>query len=109
MSVNIYDLNVANLKVSTTFLIDVDPVKIGIDAGKYWPNKPVKSDEFWDEATEELGAIYGKHGGYVSDPLLAAENFAMAAKREGVDFKFRKVVVGIEKDNGRVSSVLVSD
>ncbi len=81
----------------------------GIDAGKYWPNKPVKSDEFWDEATEELGAIYGKHGGYVSDPLLAAENFAMAAKREGVDFKFRKVVVGIEKVNGRVSSVLVSD
>ena len=34
MSANIYDLNVANLKVSSTFLIDVDPVKIGINAGK---------------------------------------------------------------------------
>lgn len=81
----------------------------GIDAGKYWPNKPVKSDEFWNEATEELGAIYGKHGGYVSDPLLAAQNFAMAAKREGVIFKFRKAVVGFKKNNGRISSVSVID
>ena len=82
---------------------------VGIDAGRYWPNKPVKSDEFFNEATEELGAIFSKHGGYVSDPLLAAQNFAAAAKREGVNFKFRKAVVGIEKKNGRVCGVEVSD
>ena len=81
----------------------------GIDAGRYWPNKPVKSDEFFNEASEELGAIFSKHGGYVSDPLLAAQNFAMAAKREGVNFKFRKVVVGVEKNLGRVCGVAVSD
>lgn len=81
----------------------------GINAGKYWPNKPVKSDEFWDEASEELGAIFSKHGGYISDPLLAAQNFAAAAKREGVNFYFRKSVIGIEKNNGRVSGVRVSD
>jgi glycine/D-amino acid oxidase-like deaminating enzyme len=81
----------------------------GIDAGRYWPNKPVKSDEFFNEASEELGAIFSKHGGYVSDPLLAAQNFAMAAKREGVNFKFRKVVVSIEKNLGRVCGVVVSD
>ena len=82
---------------------------VGIDAGRYWPNKPVKSDQFWDEATEELGAIFSKHGGYVSDPLLAAQNFAAAAKREGVIFKFKKAVVGIEKQDGRVCGVRVSD
>jgi len=81
----------------------------GIDAGRYWPNKPVKSDQFWDEATQELGAIFSKHGGYVSDPLLAAQNFAAAAKREGVVFKFRKAVVGVEKKDGRVCGVTVSD
>jgi glycine/D-amino acid oxidase-like deaminating enzyme len=81
----------------------------GIDAGRYWPNKPVKSDEFWSEAKEELGAIFSKHGGYVSDPLLAAQNFAAAAKREGVNFKFRKAVVGIEKKDGKVCAVKVSD
>jgi sarcosine oxidase, subunit beta len=81
----------------------------GIDAGRYWPNKPVKSDEFFNEATEELGAIFSKHGGYVSDPLLAAQNFAAAAKREGVNFIFRKAVVGIEKKDGRVYGVRISD
>ena len=81
----------------------------GIDAGRYWPNKPVKSDEFWDESSEELGAIFSKHGGYVSDPLLAAQNFAMAAKREGVNFRFKKAVVGIEKQDGRVCGVKVGD
>ena len=82
---------------------------VGIDAGRYWPNKPVKSDEFFNDASEELGAIFSKHGGYVSDPLLAAQNFAAAAKREGVNFKFRKAVVGIEKKDGRVSGVRVAD
>jgi glycine/D-amino acid oxidase-like deaminating enzyme len=82
---------------------------VGIDAGRYWPNKPVKSDEFFNEASEELGAIFSKHGGYVSDPLLAAQNFAAAAKREGVNFKFRKAVVGIEKKDGRVSGVRLGD
>jgi len=91
---------------------DSEQLKIGmpgIDAGRYWPNKPVKSDEFWDESSEELGAIFSKHGGYVSDPLLAAQNFAQAAKREGVNFRFKKAVVGIEKNLGRVSGVTVSD
>ena len=83
----------------------------GIDAGRYWPNKPVKSDAFWDEATEEIGGIFSKHGGYVSDPLLAAQNFATAAKREGVNFRFKKAIVGIEKDatTGRVTGVRVKD
>ena len=83
----------------------------GIDAGRYWPNKPVKSDAFWDEATEEIGGIFSKHGGYVSDPLLAAQNFATAAKREGVNFKFKKAIVGVEKDavTGRVNGVRVKD
>jgi glycine/D-amino acid oxidase-like deaminating enzyme len=83
----------------------------GIDAGRYWPNKPVKSDAFWDEATEEIGGIFSKHGGYVSDPLLAAQNFATAAKREGVNFRFKKAIVGIEKDatTGRVAGVRVKD
>lgn len=33
----------------------------------------------------------------------------MAAKREGVIFKFRKAVVGFKKNNGRISSVSVID
>lgn len=82
----------------------------GIDAGRYWPNKPVKSEEFWSEATEELGGIFSPVGGYISDPLLAAQNLAEAAKQAGAVFRYRKVVTGIGKDSsGRVNTVSISD
>jgi glycine/D-amino acid oxidase-like deaminating enzyme len=83
----------------------------GIDAGKYWPNKPVKSDEFWNEASEELGGIYTPAGGYINDPLLAAQNLATAASREGAKFRYRKVVTKIAKDStsGRVTGIEIFD
>jgi sarcosine oxidase subunit beta len=67
----------------------------GIDAGKYWPPKPVKSDEFWSESDEELGCIYTPDGGYISDPLLATENLAAAARASGVTFLLGREIVGI--------------
>ena len=82
----------------------------GIDVGKYWPNKPVKSDEFWHDATEVLGGIFSKYGGYVTDPLLASENLAFAAKREGCEFLYRTAVINIKKSSdGRVRGVEVQD
>jgi glycine/D-amino acid oxidase-like deaminating enzyme len=83
----------------------------GIDAGQYWPNKPVKSDEFWNDASRELGGIFSNSGGYISDPLLATENLAFAAKREGAIFHLRKAVIEITKDshNGRVNGVVMRD
>jgi glycine/D-amino acid oxidase-like deaminating enzyme len=69
----------------------------GIDAGKYWPPKPVKSDEFWSESAQgEIGCVYTPQGGYVSDPLLAAENLAAAAKAAGAKFRFKSEVVGFD-------------
>jgi glycine/D-amino acid oxidase-like deaminating enzyme len=83
----------------------------GIDAGQYWPNKPVKSDEFWNDASRELGGIFSNSGGYISDPLLATENLAFAAKREGAIFHLRKAVIEITRDshNGRVNGVVMRD
>lgn len=82
----------------------------GIDAGRYWPNKPVKSDAFWEPASDELGGIFTPVGGYVSDPLLAAQNLAEAARQAGANFRYRKAVTAISKDaTGRVNSVSISD
>lgn len=83
----------------------------GIDAGKYWPNKPVTSDEFWQEATEELGATFCPAGGYVDDPTLAAQNFATAAQQAGAKFLYRKVVTAINKDPStkRISGLTIND
>jgi glycine/D-amino acid oxidase-like deaminating enzyme len=82
----------------------------GIDAGRYWPNKPVKSEGFWEPATEELGGIYSPVGGYVSDPLLAAQNLAEAARQAGASFRYRKAVTAVNKNSsGRVTGVEIAD
>jgi glycine/D-amino acid oxidase-like deaminating enzyme len=81
----------------------------GIDAGKYWPPKPVDDDAFADDATERLGAIYTPDGGYVSDPQLATQNLADAAQREGVEFLFHDAVTGVEQQGDRVRGVQLAD
>lgn len=80
----------------------------GIDNGKYWPPKPVKSDEFWSDSVGELGGIYTPDGGYVSDPLLATENLATSAENEGVNFVMRRAVTAISKNvTGRINGLWV--
>ncbi|MGW3608059.1 NAD(P)/FAD-dependent oxidoreductase [Micromonospora sp. NPDC005161] len=69
----------------------------GIDVGRYFPPKPVTSEEFFAEASESLGAIYTPDAGYVDDPQLAAANLADAAAHRGAKFHFRRTVTGINK------------
>ena len=79
----------------------------GVDTGKYWPPKTVTSDEFWEDTTEAVGAIFTPQGGYVDDPQLAAENLAAAARQHGVDFRFKTSVTKIIKEKNRVVGVQV--
>jgi len=81
----------------------------GFDTGKYWPPKKITDDAFWDEANGELTAMYTKDGGYVNDPLLAAQNLAAAAVANGAKMKFRTSVIGIIKNDERVLGVTLSD
>jgi sarcosine oxidase subunit beta len=81
----------------------------GIDAGKYWPPKPVDDDAFAGEATERLGALYTPDGGYVSDPQLATQNLAAAAQHNGVEYLFHRAVTGVEQQGGRVRGVQLAD
>ena len=81
----------------------------GLDTGKYWPPKAVTSDEFWEEATEKVGAIFTPQGGYVDDPQLAAENLASAAKHFGADFRFKASITKIIKEGTRVTGVEVNE
>ena len=82
----------------------------GIDAGRYWPPKPVKSEEFWSDPDGELGGLFTPSGGYVSDPLLATENLASAAKNAGAKFVMKKVVTKISKDgSGRINGIFIND
>jgi glycine/D-amino acid oxidase-like deaminating enzyme len=81
----------------------------GIDAGRYWPPKPIDDDEFFDAATERLGAVYTPDGGYVSDPQLATQNLALAAEHNGAEYVFNREVAGVEQLGDRVRGVRLSD
>lgn len=77
----------------------------GIDVGRYWPPKRIDDDAFWHDARGALGAVYTPDGGYVSDPLLAAQNLAAAAAQRGTTFLLRREVVGVDRTAGRVVGV----
>ncbi|PXY33530.1 oxidoreductase [Prauserella coralliicola] len=81
----------------------------GIDTGRYWPPKPVGSDEFFADPPAEVGALYTPDAGFVDDPQLAAHNLAAAAKGRGAQFLFNRNVIGVQEHGGRVSSVLLAD
>ncbi|CAB4594970.1 MAG: FAD-dependent oxidoreductase [Actinobacteria bacterium] len=80
----------------------------GLDTGKYWPPKAVTSDEFWEEASERIGAIFTPQGGYVDDPQLAAENLAASAKHFGAEFRFKTSVTKIIKEGNRITGIEVN-
>ena len=80
----------------------------GIDAGRYWPPKPVDDDRFYDDATDELGGIFEPDGGYISDPQLAAHNLANAAQHHGARFVFNRTVTSVERGE-RVRAITLSD
>ncbi|GCD93697.1 NAD(P)/FAD-dependent oxidoreductase [Embleya hyalina] len=81
----------------------------GLDTGRYWPPRRLDDEGFWAPATGTLGAVFTPDAGYVSDPQLAAQNLAAAAKRHGAEFRFRRTVTAIESTAGRVRTVVLDD
>jgi glycine/D-amino acid oxidase-like deaminating enzyme len=73
----------------------------GIDAGRFFPPKPIDSESFWDEPSGRLGAVYTPQAGFIDDPRLACENFANAARRAGAETLYRTAVVAITQVGGR--------
>ena len=69
----------------------------GIDAGKYYPPKPVDSESFFADAETTLGALYTPQAGFVDDPQLAAANLAAAARSHGAVFAYNTRVVAVEQ------------
>ena len=81
----------------------------GIDVGRYWPPTPITDDRFYADATGTLGAVYTPDAGYVTDPQLAAQNLAWAARRHGARFVLHRTVTGILRGTDRIAAVLLDD
>lgn len=80
-----------------------------LDTGRYWPPKSPADERFWADATDQLTAYFTPDAGYVDDPLLAAVNLADAARARGTDFWFRREVVAVTRQHGRVTGVDLAD
>ena len=80
------------------------------DTRAFWPPKRPNDPRFWEEPEAELdGAVYTPGSGYVNDPQLATHNLQRAAEANGSKFLFKSQVVSIDRADGRVSGVTLSD
>ena len=75
----------------------------------YPPKRP--DDIKFNETSEKMldGACYTPESGYVPDPLLATQNVEAAAKAKGGTFLYKRKVVDIRQENGRVIGVGLDD
>ncbi|MCX4850649.1 FAD-binding oxidoreductase [Streptomyces sp. NBC_00893] len=80
-----------------------------LDTGRYWPPMPVDEDEFFADATTQLGALHTPDAGYIDDPQLAALNLADAARDRGVTFRFNTEVTDVLQRGNRVRGVRLAD
>jgi sarcosine oxidase subunit beta len=77
-----------------------------LDLGSFWPPKRPDDPAFWTEPREWIErGLYTPGSGYVTDPLLASHNLQRAAEQRGSEFRFREIVTGVLRDNGRATGV----
>lgn len=81
----------------------------GLDAGRFWPPKPVADDEFFAPASGQLGGLFTPDAGFVNDPQLAAHNLAAAAHNRGATLLFGQAVTSVKRQGGRVRGVRLAD
>jgi sarcosine oxidase subunit beta len=82
------------------------------DTTAYYPPRRIDDPLFGTPSDEHrfYGAGYFPQAGYVSDPMLAANNVMSAAKATGrSEYLFNTEVKSIDKTNGRVSGVTTAD
>lgn len=67
----------------------------GVDTSNHFPPTRPEDPAFLADSAGPASALYTPDGGYISDPVLATENFARAAKRYGAQFLYNTEVTGL--------------
>ncbi len=81
-----------------------------LDLHRFGPPVPMDDEAFWrDPDTLLRGAVSTPDSGFISDPMLAAQNLAAVAAVHGAKFMFRTEIIGIESERGRVTGVRLTD
>ncbi|MYB24205.1 MAG: FAD-binding oxidoreductase [Acidimicrobiia bacterium] len=81
-----------------------------LDARRFGPPARMDHERFWAEADGHIdGAVWMPEGGYVTDPMLAAQNLADAAAAGGGRFLYGRSVVEVLRADDRVTGVALDD
>ncbi len=80
-----------------------------LNIGRYHPPKLPSDEHFFDDPHGEVSALYLPDAGIIDDPQLAAMNLMDAAKREGATARLRSRVTSIDRVDGRVTGVSLSN
>jgi len=75
--------------------------------GDFWPPRRLDDPSFGDPPRGEIGGYYTAEGGFIDDPMLAAQNFMEAARAHGAELRLRTVVTALVIDQGTVRGVTV--
>ena len=76
------------------------------DLRRFGPPRAMRDERFGEPSGGDVeGAVFWPNGGYISDPQLATHNLQRAAEAKGAEFAFRREVVSIHTDAGRVRGV----
>ena len=91
-----YDFDDLSIPYAEWDAVDLSRELPGIDVSNHYP--PVRPDDpaFLDDSEEEASALYTPDGGYISDPVLATENFVRAAQRHGAQFLYNAEVIALD-------------
>jgi glycine/D-amino acid oxidase-like deaminating enzyme len=81
-----------------------------LDARRFGPPSRMDDERFWTDPCGHIdGAIWMPEGGYVTDPMLAAQNLADATASLGGSFLFGRTVTGVLHQGGRAAGVALDD
>lgn len=80
-----------------------------LDTGRHFPPTTPADDAFWSDPADEIGGWWTPEGGFVTDPQLAAHNLLHAACVNGAGTRFNVAVSSIERADGAVAAVTLSD
>ena len=79
-----------------------------LDKGDFYPPRPVDDPLFAAEPTKDIGGYHTDEGGFIDDPMRAAQNFMFAAKQHGAEVRLNTKIVEIRQANGAVQGVTLA-
>ena len=76
--------------------------------GDFWPPRSVDDPQFADEPTADIAGYYTTEGGFIDDPMRAAQNFMFAARSHGAEVRLHSAVIEIPQSDGKVDGVVLA-